>query len=813
MKDIRVPPIKLKKKSRSSEFASWSADGNSILDELIRATYLAVLFIVDLLVFVYFANASIFEGKEISKAFLYCCGGIFAVSLVLVLLLSFSKMWQNIVCAILTGFMFVVFCNQFLLFDIEEEFTNYIILNARWLKFLTGISVYWYLGLLVALFVYILFYSIYGTIFATVVLILVSLVGVSNSEIKSKNHSEYLTVKQITRKQEISKDKDLIYFILPKFPSYQFLDSVNNDDFKELKNLMMGFFALNGFEVYSNAFIAKPDIVNNIAEIYNQVDYLNPKGIDRGFAEYVNNWEFLRGGLTLASLEDNKLYAHLKERGYIISTYPMPEFNLCYTRDVINTDRCVVKNYQRTSLYNKKVSVENNVYALLAEWMDSFNLKVFNPIVRSLADKSWLKNMKVLSRNRRLAIEGSAEVFNQLRYDISRDEVGHVYMVYVDLPSVAYVYDEFCNIKPRDKWIALSDNNIYAGGINEKRKAYADQTKCLIGKMQFFLDELRDINKLERSDIILQGVTGVRELTDMKVGKYANFVVDNLVGMGIRKGKQAEFLINSEICLASDISKSHIKNGNYCYSIDHMKLSNEELEPLKNSLIKNSYIKKHKLNNIIENYKDWYSLFEKRTIKSAKLKKYREELREKIKTKRIKRKKVVKKVIEDKKVEPVKEKVEETIEDLEDIFEKDEEINELINNGELLVDRDMFEYIVGDDGNSSKGVRKGAKLRNLENYNSINDYRYLEGMVENNHGDETSSEYYLNEDSLDEEYLDEDVEIEEVVEDIGEEVGLENVEVNDTKIEQEIEEEAKVIDISDSVEINFEEDPLENVFK
>ena len=80
----------------------------------------------------------------------------------------------------------------------------------------------------------------------------------------------------------------------------------------ELKNLMLGFYATNKFEVYSNAFVAQNDIMNNVAEIYNQVDYLDVGGINRGYAEYINNWEFVKGNIVYASLESNKLYDDFK---------------------------------------------------------------------------------------------------------------------------------------------------------------------------------------------------------------------------------------------------------------------------------------------------------------------------------------------------------------------------------------------------------------------------------------------------------------------------------------------------------------------
>ena len=609
MYQIDVRPLVLNKKSKSSKFASWHADGNSLWDEFLRILYLFVLISIDLVVFVYSINGELLEDGIINKAFLVILLGIFLLSSVLILLLSFSKVWQNALCAIVTMLVTVVFCNQFMIRDLDVVFDTFLMYKAEMLGFLTLLPVTWYIGAILGIVVFILFYSIYGTIFITLVLLIAGGIGIKNYEFIEVSKEDYVTVQEMSKKAGITKDKNIIYFMLPKFPSYQFLDNVNDDNFKELKNLMLGFYATNKFEVYSNAFVAKSDIMNNVAEIYNQVDYLDTRGINRGYAEYINNWEFIKGDTVYASLENNKLYDNLFEEGYGISTYSMPGFDLCLTKDEMYTHRCVARGLKRVKLYNDKVNLENNVYALLAEWLNSFKFYFLRSTVKILADKSWIKNIKVLSQNRRISNESAIKVFDKLMSNIEQDNMGHVYMVYVDLPSINYVYDEYCNIKPRKDWMAINDNNIYAGGITEKRKAYVDQTKCLIGKMQIFIDYMKENKKLVNSDIIIQGVSSARELAEMGGGRYANFVADNLVGMAIRKSAGPKFVINQGVCLASDFAKTIIQNKGFCYSVDDMKIADKELKKLKKSLLENSYMKRYKMINIVSSYRDWFEVF------------------------------------------------------------------------------------------------------------------------------------------------------------------------------------------------------------
>ena len=186
-------------------------------------------------------------------------------------------------------------------------------------------------------------------------------------------------------------------------------------------------------------------------------------------------------------------------------------------------------------------------------------------------------------------------------------------MIYVDLPSDIYMYDEFCNLKPRKEWVALNDNSLARGGIDEKRKAYADQAKCVIGKLQEYMDAVKASPKNNKTDVIVQGVSNIRELADMSGGRYANFVKDQLVSLGIRKGKRPRFLINANVCLASDFTKTLIRYQDYCYTIDNMKMQEEEAISLKQNLINNAVLRGSKISNIAANYRDWYEIYKQKS--------------------------------------------------------------------------------------------------------------------------------------------------------------------------------------------------------
>ena len=621
-------PLVLRKNSRSSRFASWSGDANRFYDKFLRAFYLFLLFAIDLIMFVYSINARLIENGVFNPAVLVVFAGLFAFFFVLILFLSFSKNIQNFVCAFFTMLIVVIFFNQFALFNVDTFIEEWLQKKASWLTFICIIPSSWLLGLLIGVIIFFAFRSTFAMLFVTSVLLFAGLIGVQKNEFLPMAKSGYSEVKSMGNQNKIERKGNLVYFMLPRFPSYQLFSNVRDHNFRELRDLMVGFYAVNNFEIYPNAFVKKDDTISNMIDIFNQIDYTSSASGNRAYSEFINNWDFIHGGLDYFSLEENRLYDYLKENGYAISTYAMPGFNTCIKSGSMDTDRCVIKNYKTVAFYDNSKTVEQNVYALITEWLLSIKDNNLKSVAKMFANMSPLKGIKVSAENRRVSLEGASELVDLVADDFAHDKGGQIYMIYVDLPSDIYIYDEFCNVKPRKEWVALKDNSIQNGGIDEKRKAYADQAKCLIGKLQEYMDVVNANYKNAKTDVIVQGVSTIRDLAGMMVGRYGNFVKDQLVNLAIRKGKRPKFLINANICLASDFTKTLIRYQDYCYSIDNMKLKTDEALSLKQNLINNSIIRGSKISNIAANYRDWYEEY-KQNSKSyqERLKKQQERLR------------------------------------------------------------------------------------------------------------------------------------------------------------------------------------------
>ncbi|MBP5698458.1 MAG: hypothetical protein J6W96_02900, partial [Alphaproteobacteria bacterium] len=598
-----------KKKKGEGFFSKLGKKSNSFRNRLFRSLYITFLFAIDFAFVIYSINGRLIENGVVNQAALVIIGSVFVVSLILMLLLSFSHHAQNFICAVVTMVIVAAFCYQFRISDVDNFVETWLNQHASWLTIICLAPSPWVLGFLAGLVIFFAF-CFSDIIWLTCVSLLVfGAVVVQKKEFEPRQTSEYVEVKGLSRVAEEKRLPNVVYLVAPKLPSYQFLSSVRDVNFRELRDLMIGFFAINNFEIYPNAFVQKDDTMSNIIDIMNEVDYTSSASADRGFSTFVDDWNFVQGSLQVLNLESNKFYDNLRSKGLRISTYSMPGFDFCFTGENLNTDRCVVKNDKVISIYDPKSSLEKNVYTLIGEWLMSFHSRDLNSLAKTFISMSPLKNSKVLSENRRRTIEGSPAIFDKLADDIMRDDSGQVYFAYIDLPSDIYLYDEYCHLKNRKDWVALKDNSLYSGGMEEKRKAYIEQTKCLLGKLQEYMTAIDE--KLPYTDVIIQGLGPIKELANMTGDQYGHFISDNLVALGIRKRNNPKFLINANICLASDFTKSYLNEQDYCYSLDNMmaREPTEDRYSLKKNLINNSIIRGGTISTIVGNFIDWYKLY------------------------------------------------------------------------------------------------------------------------------------------------------------------------------------------------------------
>ena len=208
-------PLVLRKKSRSSRFASWSGDANRFYDKMLRVFYIFLLFAIDFAMFIYSINGKLIEGGTFNQAVLFILGGIFAFSFVLILLLSFSKDLQNGVCALVTMLIVVVFFNQFALFNVDTFIEEWLEKKASWLTFIGIVPAAWLVGLLLGVIIFFAFRSTFAMLFITMVLMFAGLIGIKKNEFLPQPKGEYSEIKALGAKAGEEREGNLVYFMLP----------------------------------------------------------------------------------------------------------------------------------------------------------------------------------------------------------------------------------------------------------------------------------------------------------------------------------------------------------------------------------------------------------------------------------------------------------------------------------------------------------------------------------------------------------------------------------------------------------------------
>lgn len=608
-----VAPLMLNRKSNPNAAAQRGGYSNTFFDKFLRSLYIFLLLALDFVVFVYSIHGRLSDNGQYSQAVGYILGGMFAVSLLAVLLLSFSRDAQNGLCAVMTLLMTVLFLNQFAVFNVDTFVETWLNEYAGWLTFICFIPSAWLVGLLLAAGIFFAFRRTFAIFFVSVILLASGILGVRNYENSLQPQPSFSEIKNTIATTGKNANGKLVYFMLPKLPSYQLFNAVSDAQFRELRDLWLGFYALNGFEVYPNAFVLENDTSSNMIDIFNQVDYQRTKSKNRRYSEFVNNWEFLRGSLDYINLEENALYDILKKRGYGVSAYAAPGFNTCIRGSDIYADRCVVKNMDVQFYHDNSKSVERNVFTMLGEWMLSFKMPLLNDVAKVLFEMGDKRRPRVMFDNHKKTLEGAPEVVDIAATDIVKDEGGQFYAVYVDLPGDEYIYDEYCRLRRSEEWETLKNGAFYTADVKAKRAAYAAQTKCLIAKLQEYMDKLAASGQEAQTDVILQGVSPLPELAGNPAEMSAKFVKDKMVNLAIRRGRKPQFLVNANICLASDFTKSFIQSQEYCYSVDGVKAFAKDALSLKQNLINHSVIKGGGIEDIAAYYREWYADFKQKT--------------------------------------------------------------------------------------------------------------------------------------------------------------------------------------------------------
>lgn len=370
--------------------------------------------------------------------------------------------------------------------------------------------------------------------------------------------------------ETVGENERLLYFILPNFLNINHIKSWNTEDSEKTADLAKSFYQKNKFIVYDNAFIEAQNYFDNMIML------LNPKAKINTVNKYVLNTRLLSGHWKFSNLisnninlKENELYDYLSYQGYQISAYKSRNIDLCRKNHQMNVQRCVEKVNRPTNIYDMNLSLLTRTKILFMEWF--FSLKLGNmQIIADILKLDKPQQLSMIYNN--LYVMNSLKFFDILFENIEEDKGKQAYFVFADIPSDMYIYDEFCKIKPKEKWMDRANPTWTAQDFTtERKKAYLEQYRCLYGKLQQFMNKMRENNLLKNSKIVLMGTSNVNNFQNSQIDDYAEkFINNNLVNLAIYDDKNAEYQQDKSICPAVNLITQQLFGFGECGEIKNV---------------------------------------------------------------------------------------------------------------------------------------------------------------------------------------------------------------------------------------------------
>ncbi len=366
------------------------------------------------------------------------------------------------------------------------------------------------------------------------------------------------------QKPDNSKRKLYIHFMFPNLVSYPYFSSLMTAEATRTKNIITGFYQKNKFKIYSNAYTPENEYLNNMIISFNPLSdkYSYEQIMDtKLLSEY---WRFHNLRDEYIYLKNNQLYDIFRKNKFQISAYKSRDFDMCHAKHKINVNRCIEKINQPTNIYSMSLSTWAKTKVLFVEWFASLHLlNNMSSLYNTLAAFVNVDKAPMVGVNyNNLYVVNSTKTLDILYDDIKKDSGKQAYFVFVDIPSNMYIYDEYCRLKTQDEWYDMANLPWISTNYDKQRKlAYFQQTKCLYGKLQQFIDRLKADQLWNDTVMVIQGTSGVNNFQNFKQEKFDdNFLSNRLVNMAFHDKQMVEYQVNDSFCPTQSILAEYLFN-------------------------------------------------------------------------------------------------------------------------------------------------------------------------------------------------------------------------------------------------------------
>ena len=588
--------------SRKGKPVKEKKDHSKLNESLYIALFMFCIILADIVLFAYSRDIPLFmENGMLIKPFLIIAGISLSASLILSLVLFNFRVIRSILVAVFVSFFIFVFFKQFAMFTQDITVGDNIIPLSALFGVSGGVLTYAVLAQNNVLYKLLLLVS-------SVILLL----HIASAYIFCYNKiSDYIEVRNYQPNGK-GKGKRFVYVFLPNLSSYQYMSSIRTPYAINTQQIMQGFFQKNNFTVYSRAYNKDVDYIQTVVRMLNPSTKNGLKGHLMNTKLIKDYWKFRNLRDDFIYLKDNELYDYLQAKGYTVSAYKSKDIDLCSKKHKDSVARCVEKTTKAFNVNNQLLTLQQNLRIFAIQWlMGSHLFKDYNSLLKMFAEYLPISDLPIIGTNyNNVYTLNSVDVFDILLEDMKKDSGKQAYFVLTDTPSNIFVYDEYCRVKPLDKWLNISQINWLSNPQDGSlQKAYLQQTRCLFGKLEDFISKLRQNDLWNNTSIIIQGVSSVNDFEIEHTNNVkVSFVNEHLTTMAIHNEGMKNNKVDDGICPTNVILSDYLFGTHKCKD---EKLNFNEVV-VKDIVARINRYSQGFSDNYIKKFENWYKKWQER---------------------------------------------------------------------------------------------------------------------------------------------------------------------------------------------------------
>lgn len=596
--------------------------GQYWVDFFLSALLTGLFISIDFTMFAGAGSYSLFSSSQhLNPEAFYIFAAIFGISLAVCWLFSFYRWMQNLVPAAAFGFLIFAIFNQFALFDKGSFLASSlgaVFNNSLAQVFITSSHLITAFAAAVILWIF-LVRARRSTQAYFVGVVLLSWAGLVSdayfnpiSRSFKTRYEPFKTAAAAPVKNEDSKR--FIYLAFPGLGSYAGLEQLislkssqrqYNEAIQTAQNSMLGFYTNNNFNFYPHAYISQSTPFLNMTETFNPVNFnKNPSEYTLNNVLLKSFWDFNAVADSKIYLKDNKLFDSFRKNNYALKVYQSRGIETCYVNNELAVSKCVAKANLPMNFNGTSFTTLQKTVLLMAQWLESAGVaddfSSLTPMFKLIASGNNVPAMDFSTT--RLYVADAPKTLELILRDIKTESSDSAYFAQIDLPSDLYIYDSYCKLKPMAEWIGSGATK----DLTAQKQAYAEQTACLFGQLENFIQQLAAAGKLDSSVIVIQGLSAPEFGTVQPSDTFEKIKATQLVTMAIHDPLQSNYQIHNEVCLAPAILKSYLYKKVSCQPFDKLPMVPVLQKEIAAKFAQNT-LSNAEITAAINNFISWYA--------------------------------------------------------------------------------------------------------------------------------------------------------------------------------------------------------------